>query len=962
VLVALATVSGAAIVLSLTVIVIGLQMSSRFGSRASRMLGATPVGQWLAVAALLGVAAPIWAAAGPWSWLRAVAFASFAWAILALGLGGYATLEHLSPRWLSVHIVRRLQRASDRGEVPNLTDLLSAQSILVEVAMGTAEGDPDRNAVARALAYVGLAEQRLSDRIDNTAELVESLGSWARASARQGDSPIRVAALLSLIGLASGESELGVTVLTQLSELVQDSIRERRDPVVRSLLDEAAGFVTDALQSLLKPATIPWLEDQEPIGRTEGIFVRSTPDDSDSHESKVDATRSESLDLLGWIADGSLVSRGESAIIQTLLPEKIRPRPRVRSIGTGPTLVTPDMVFGDAVLEEAGPVALIVDLADFLAGVVTPPELAGEREPTNKEWDETVSARQRHSDAYDLVEEVVRVLRSAIAAPRPDLLDWPGGWRGSAAFGDDMARLSLSALTLYESGRYPPSDKAEVALEEAALRLAQTAPSDLAGRHLPDPVGWRVGETALDRSALDRVTGTLADMAIASWRSGFARRSLLTLRRLISIFALTVQRGDTSEIENVAENVGRAIAHSTRATDSGLAERERSRQLVLSLAPEVSSLGRALEACEDGEIWRTAFNVLDGIGWSPTGSASETAAEVFLHFLAGFALGEEPPNPGQPWDVVSWHRAPVCAPNGLPVEVRERLLRELHMSAANDSPRLGLLAVMALWRDAIVSGEPDRIAELRTALQEEVLDRGRMDFALADLWTAADVGREVPPKFEGPYIHHRLFDVATAVCEWADQSRADRSGHPVLPVAATPDVTLQRLIGEFEASSMVDERDYWGVEYDEDHFVLVQEADRSRRFLRDDEARARSRITWGYSGTGPHDLASMLVADVLGPLAYCPSCFGTIEAAAGLISCPSCTHGFRTELETLASAASWITSFLCRKPAPGLVGADAPPGAQWHARRSDILAFVLKQASVFEPEDEAEVEDVDGAV
>jgi putative copper export protein len=119
VLVALATVSGAAIVLSLTVIVIGLQMSSRFGSRASRMLGATPVGQWLAVAALLGVAAPIWAAAGPWSWLRAVAFASFAWAILALGLGGYATLEHLSPRWLSVHIVRRLQRASDRGEVPN---------------------------------------------------------------------------------------------------------------------------------------------------------------------------------------------------------------------------------------------------------------------------------------------------------------------------------------------------------------------------------------------------------------------------------------------------------------------------------------------------------------------------------------------------------------------------------------------------------------------------------------------------------------------------------------------------------------------------------------------------------------------------------------------------------------------------------------------------------------------------
>jgi hypothetical protein len=86
---------------------------------------------------------------------------------------------------------------------------------------------------------------------------------------------------------------------------------------------------------------------------------------------------------------------------------------------------------------------------------------------------------------------------------------------------------------------------------------------------------------------------------------------------------------------------------------------------------------------------------------------------------------------------------------------------------------------------------------------------------------------------------------------------------------------------------MINERQYWDIEYGEEYLVLVEEADRSRRLLRDCEGRARAQFTWGYGGTGPHNLSAALVADIPGTLAYCPSCFGAIPASGGLVKCPT---------------------------------------------------------------------------
>ncbi|MHB8290659.1 MAG: hypothetical protein ACYDEY_15830 [Acidimicrobiales bacterium] len=98
----LATIAAAAIVLGLSAALIGLQILSRYGSRASRTVMGQPVGSLILIAGVLGVGLPIWATVEPWRWLHTLAFAAFAWSILALAIASYLTLAHLNARWLTL--------------------------------------------------------------------------------------------------------------------------------------------------------------------------------------------------------------------------------------------------------------------------------------------------------------------------------------------------------------------------------------------------------------------------------------------------------------------------------------------------------------------------------------------------------------------------------------------------------------------------------------------------------------------------------------------------------------------------------------------------------------------------------------------------------------------------------------------------------------------------------------------
>jgi hypothetical protein len=242
----------------------------------------------------------------------------------------------------------------------------------------------------------------------------------------------------------------------------------------------------------------------------------------------------------------------------------------------------------------------------------------------------------------------------------------------------------------------------------------------------------------------------------------------------------------------------------------------------------------------------------------------------------------------------------------------------------------------------------------RGVLQERILEHGRRDFEADELWDPAEIGKERPPRFDQPLVHWRVYDVSLAANRWAEAHTSDETVNPTLPPVVTPDSDLWGMIEKQGARLLVDERDYWGVEYNDDELVLVEEADRSRRLLRDCECRARSRINWGYGGSGPYDLASLLVADALGPLAYCPSCFGTIGAAAGLIQCPVCENGMRPGLWEMRRACNWLTSRLSQVPSQSFASEAAPPGAQWHIKRSELLDFLVRKVAEFAVEDDLE--------
>jgi hypothetical protein len=970
VLTTMATLSGAAIVLAITAILIGLQLSSRFGSRASRTVITRPVAAFMGVAGILGVAVPLWAAAEPWHWLQTAGLASFAWTILALGVAVSRILAHLNPRWLAAHQVERLSRFLTPELQARRAQLREAQSVLLEIADGTPEGDVDGHAARRAITYVGLAGHRLTGNSEDLSELAETLGARARSAAHRGESPLASAQMLSLIGVVSGDSEVGISVLRQQSDLAQDAIGQRREPVVRALLDEAASFATDRLQTLLEPATIAWLAGQNPSQSAVGLHV-VLPDQEESPTvgyAVPNHLHTDRRTVIAWIEDTTPPSRNDAETLAGLLPPAKDHRPvehiETEVVNVAPTLVELEALgIGVASDPDGSPEVpekpiVIAALSDYLAGVTAPnipkSNASEDDHRSEAEWRATLAARNRRSDAYDVLEATVESLAAAVAAPNPDDHGWPGGWRGSGAFAADMSRLAAPGLSLYQSGRYPPTDKAEAVIEDLVTRLVRTQQPGSSDDSPADPIGWRVPETTLRPTAANEATTAMRELAIEAWRAGFARRALLTVRRLIAVFTAVAGRGDARRAEDLAENLRLAVIRTAQWRDDTIAERQRSRALVLALAPELSTLGRAVARIQDDTTWETVFGVLDTIGWSPHGSPAEAAAEVYLHFLAGFGTPPDEPYFGRPWDLVSWGNHPTSLATQLPDQARRRLRQELEMSGTLAEPRLALLTVLALWRDAIIMDTQESTEAFRGALQERILDHGRRDFETDELWDPAEIGKERPPRFDQPLVHWRVYDVALAASRWTEAPTRDDTAKPSLPPVVTPDSDLWGMIEKQGARSLVDERDYWGVEYNEDELVLVEEADRSRRLLRDCECRARSRINWGYGGSGPYDLASLLVADCLGPLAYCPSCFGTIGVAADLIQCPVCENGMRPGLWEMQSACNWLTSRLSRVPNQSLSSDDSPPSAQWHIRRTDLLDLLVRKAAEFAQDDDSE--------
>jgi hypothetical protein len=952
----LAVISAAAIVLAMTAALIGLQLLSRYGSRASRMVMDGIVGPLILAAGVLGVALPLAASVEPWRWLTILAFACFSWGLLTLAMAGFLTLWRLNPRWLTLKTVQRGFPLPASLEPTLFYRLGDMQATLLDIAAGINETEQARWISFRAIALVGLARHRIDGANTDLPQLFETLTARARSSTSAQMTSEEAASLLGLLALASDDGSLTLEALKLLNELVQDAVQRHRVAVRPSLLDEVSGLMIDQLHLLLAPVSLGWLTEEtasELSRRNSWFGARSVP------PATVKPTEVPIVDvrhwqaISGWLDNPSPPTRSDSSVLGALVPSYQRDE----AAEAGPERVDVVSVAISVARQEGdGPNVDSPEQADHLHQETTQTtEPLGDEADVEEVREKPSSAartavlreRKRQAGAYDVLEAGVALLVSASAAPTPDDASWPGGWRGVDALKADIHRLSSIGTSLYKSGRYPPTDQVERAIEALGVRIVSGRQPELQAYELSDVTSWRLGELGLERTTAQAVTEALRQLAVEAWHAGFGRRALLTIRRLAAIFELAVRGGDTKLVDDIAGDLQRVLIHTAKWTDGSLAERERSRQLILSLAPDFAAFGQRMQLQTDDELWRQAFDALDGAGWSAAGSEIEAAAETYLYFLSGIEA-EGAVYAGGPTDVVSWDRRPKCQPCRLLPKVREQLFHELKYEATASRPNLALMAIMALWRDAQLCSEAAALEAFRDALSEHVLKNGRCDFELPELWFPRDENVDRPPRFERPLIHCRVFDVASEAHRWASRKLAGgEEGPAVLPQVTTPDADLRSLLADYGMGKLVNQRQYWGIESDQECLVLIEEADGSRRLLRDCEGKARAQFTWGYFGTGPHNLSEALAADILGALAYCPSCFGAIPASGGLVTCPSCNgDGLRAlDLYLLQHACHSVITGLRKRPDPALQDSDgSPPGAQWRLTRTDLLQRAIELA------------------
>ena len=956
----LATISAASVILALTAALIGLQMLSRYGSRASRMVMDRPVGLLIATAAILGVAFPLWAAAESWTWLSILGFTSFSWSLFALGFASYLTLSRLRPEWLALHMISQEFPLPSSSTDALFLGLGRMQSTLLEIAAGTDQAEPGWNVTLRAIALVGLARHRIDNKNSDLLKVVDTLTEWTQSRGTTKGPPEETASLLSLLALSSDDNDVSVAVVRAIHELIQDAIQQHQ-PVRRSLLDECAGLVTDRLHVLLDPAAIDWLVAQKPVEQKHGL-VLDIPDGQvvnakiANGNTEVAVPDHVNLEIVReWLVTPSAPRRNEWKVLSALVPvykQENEWEPEIEPSAV--EIVDPIMLpYGRSGSDQA---------RESSNSKIDSSLLVTDEPRSPEDLALTIRTRHRHYDAYDLLEEGVALLVSACAAPTPDDTTWPGGWRGVNALQDDIQRLSSISLSLYEAGLYPPTDRVERAIETIGSRVIRGQKSEAHYDELSSVTGWRTRETALEHTTAHSATEALRKLAIESWQAGFGRRSLLTIRRLVSIITVVIQSGDPRLLEDLDEDLRLSVIRTAKWTDNHLAEQERSRQLVLSIAPELMALGQAAQPQTSDELWKEVFDTLDTIAWSPAGSEIEVATDIYLYFLSGTEAAN-PLDAGQPWDVVSWDRRPMGQSRELLPQVREHLLHQLRFDASSSQPGIAIFAVLALWRDVLIRDDRQALETFQHALTEHVLDRGRRDFEPPILWSSSSGIFESAPRFEGPRIHWRLFDVASAAHRWSSTKLDTGVSTPaVLPPVMTPDGDLRSLITTFGAEKLVNERQYWGVEYGEDCFILIEEADQSRRLLRDCEGKARTQFTWGYGGTGPDNLGAALVADMLETFIYCPSCFGAVAAGGGLVECPSCDgDGLRrNDLWALHRACNHVTAGLSRQIDPAVHDSvSAPTGAQWQITRTDFLQHAFRIVDELDAEDASDSRDPD---
>lgn len=843
-LIAAASIQAAVVVFGLAVGTIVLQVMSKYSwavVRSALSWWFVPV---LAMVAGAGVVFPLWVSFSPTRSSSTAAFAAFGWSVMAVGAAVWEIAQRMNPPSLSARTRRRAVSvlSRDHGDDKGSLDVAEVLGQLVADAELPYE---------ESLLMVGSYAMVLADRArhgseDEIAVAVRALGERAVSveSTALASSVVRA---LWVLGLDQAKHPHIFTEAHRALAVIAGDARGRgqRD-LARTALDAVASITSRrialALPSVGFPVPSKTGNPSPPPRRSkDGFFpppVFPSSLSADTHQPPTKPTlppaqRRKLLDC--FVRDFPAEDRRAPSDLATLLP--------------------------DALTCQAG----VDDSA--------PPSQPGQ----STWWGE-----------YDLLNDTVVTLIALLPSPQPASTGWPTGWQGHGAFDADVQRLADLADGLYVQGKHVPSDVAENALEGIGVRLrAERSPAtDLPASR----TGWRDLPTRLEAGGIAAVTAQcLGELMSSAFAAGFDRRALSTGLRLL---ASTTAGARLGQPDSTAAYANALIRFTLDQSRHGLearskAGRYRAQAVLIGVISECDQLLDAARQHRERlpEIYEKTRELAQALEWNtPDGRKLDTVIAMLQARLAAAGWPVDlPSGQGRVYQLDDPTTPPPAHP--LPGDLLDQVEELFAHWIGHAQPRLTAASLLTLWAHAACAahnGSPEEAQRISTFLTDHLREYHERYAEMAA--PLAEPGEEQRPGYQ--QLDPQLRRIISAAIRWC--ARADPGVTPTIPHASGPR-TAHAVARWLLTQPDTDDWIYHGAGETPTTrpLITVEMSDQSRRILRDQDLRTGD-LTWGYHGTGPHDLSAVLLTDILADQRWCRDCFGVSPVAANLITCGSC--------------------------------------------------------------------------
>lgn len=845
VLIAAASIEAAVALFGLTIGAIVLQVMGKYSWTVIR--NALP--RWLlpvmAVAITGGVVFPLWAAFSPTQRLSSAAFAGFGWSLLLIGASAWETARRMNPQAVSLQARQRALVELAGDQLPAATTSAETAEVLGQLAADVEL--PYYEGLMLVATYAAVLAHRAHNiPAGETAAAIRAFGDRA-ASADSTALASGVARAMWVLGLDQIASPTVCRAIVRCLTSIAVDARSRGQRDVAEIALDALASITAARVSRglhqIGYRTLPREATAPPARLTSGLFSRPRYPSS--------------------------------------MPLEEVPEPATAPLAEAERRGQLDRFVRAFATEGGADTESLVSVLQ--AGLLRPNGVEQHATPPKDD-------PSTRLDNYDLLCETVEILTSLLSAPQPSSTAWPAGWQGHGALDRDVQRLAEVAESIYRQGKHVPSDLVEAALEliGVQLRAEPMNTTDLPAAR----TDWRFPPSRSEEGGIASTTATcLGSLMSSAFDAGFDRRALNTGLRILASATASAQHGDLDATRAYAYALDRFTVDTSRhgLEAHSQAGAHRMEVVLTCLIAECDQLLLAAQQQKgtNWEICETVQNTVLHLAWN-TPHAYNIATTVVALLQARLITD------GWTVDLPSGQRRmrltdePVTPPTPRPLSgdvlaEAEKLFTDW---LSHQDHRPAMTALITLWAHAACAARNESSAEAQR-IGRFLADRvSEHDQRYAEMPAPlAAPGEEQAPGYQD--IDPHLRRVISAAARWC--TKADPKTTPTIPHA--PGRHTARSIARWLAPQP--DTEDWTYRGTKDvagtTLITVQMQDGSRRVLRDRDVRTGD-LTWGYGGTGPHDLATVLVQDLLGEHYKCPDCLGAITLAASSVTCGGCSN------------------------------------------------------------------------